>query len=787
MAIMLLTSGSTLLLTCSGFFAYDYVTFRRTTVRQLETVAGILASNSTAALAFRDRGAAQEILRALEAETHVVAAGLYDREGSLFSTYPAGLPAEAFPPSPERDGYRFVPSHLLGFHPVSEGDSRLGTLYIRSDLKAMSERLRLYGTFGVAVAGISSLLAYLMSRILQRQVSAPILTLAETARRVSEDRDYSVRAAKTSSGEIGLLTDAFNHMLTHIQEQLAKLELLNRITRAIGERMELSSIYKVMAGTLEDNLPVDFACVCLYEREDQERTGTGRLTVTSVGPKSAAAARDMSMEAGEAIPIDQNGLSRCVNGELVHEPDISGADFPFPRRLAARGFRSLVISPLAVESRVFGVLVAARRRPEAFNSLDCEFLRQLSEQAALAAHQAGLYGELRRAYEDLRQSQQTILQQERLRALGQMASGIAHDINNAISPVSLYTEFLLEKETGLSPRAREHLQVISHAIEDVAATVARMKEFYRQREQEIDLAPVQVNRCVQQVIGLTRARWQDMAQQRGSTIAIETDLEEDLPEVMCVEGEIREALTNLYLNAFDAMPEGGTLTVRTRAGDGQVRVEVADTGIGMDEETRRRCLEPFYTTKGERGTGLGLAMVYGMARRHSADVEIESAPGKGTTIRLVFAAPSGLPPARQDAPQEGPLRRLDILVVDDDPLLLKSLDDALTGDGHAVAAANGGQAGIDLFRSSLRDGRMFDLVVTDLGMPYLDGRKVAAAIKGASPGTPVILLTGWGHRLITEGDIPPNVDRVLAKPPKLSQLREAFADCLQTAKEDREG
>jgi CheY-like chemotaxis protein len=196
----------------------------------------------------------------------------------------------------------------------------------------------------------------------------------------------------------------------------------------------------------------------------------------------------------------------------------------------------------------------------------------------------------------------------------------------------------------------------------------------------------------------------------------------------------------------------------------------------MDEETRRRCLEPFFTTKGERGTGLGLAMVYGVARRHKADIDVESAIGEGTTVRLRFqvAVPSPAD-ARLEAPEAMP-PRLRILSVDDDPLLIKSLRDALEADGHAVVTANGGQEGIDAFRAAEERDEHFAVVITDLGMPYVDGRKVASAIKTDSPSTPVILLTGWGQRLVAEGDVPPHVDRVLNKPPKLKELRAALAE-----------
>ncbi|MEI9895037.1 MAG: response regulator [Chthoniobacter sp.] len=200
----------------------------------------------------------------------------------------------------------------------------------------------------------------------------------------------------------------------------------------------------------------------------------------------------------------------------------------------------------------------------------------------------------------------------------------------------------------------------------------------------------------------------------------------------------------------------------------------------MDEATRRRCLEPFFTTKGERGTGLGLAMVYGMVQRHGGGIEIDSVPGEGTTVRLAFAIPSSSPVAAvrsSDVP--GPVRRLRLLVIDDDPLLIMALRDILEDDGHAVTSASGGQEGIDIFLAAYQVAGAFDAVFTDLGMPYVDGRKVSAAIKEVSPSTPVILLTGWGQRLMNEGDIPPHVDRVLSKPPKLRELRETLSQlCL---------
>jgi CheY-like chemotaxis protein len=327
----------------------------------------------------------------------------------------------------------------------------------------------------------------------------------------------------------------------------------------------------------------------------------------------------------------------------------------------------------------------------------------------------------------------------------------------------------------------------------LSQTVARMREFYRQREPQLTLSTVQVNRLGQQVVDLTRARWSDMPQQRGIVIKMQTELAPELPAIMGSESEIREALINLIFNSVDAMPDGGTLTLRTTVVEGapdsegaltppRVQVEVADTGGGMDEDTRSRCLEPFFTTKGERGTGLGLAMVYGVVQRHSAEIEIESVPGKGTTVRLSFPVPA-VPVAGSVQPVTGytVLSRLRLLVVDDDPVLLKSLRDTLEADGHLVTAANSGQMGIDAFRAAQQRGEPFAAVITDLGMPHVDGRKVAESVKVASPTTPVVMLTGWGQRLMANGDAPPQVDRVLNKPPKLHELRQALAQCCQPA------
>ena len=558
-----------------------------------------------------------------------------------------------------------------------------------------------------------------------------------------------------------------------LAREVQRLTLLGQVTRAISERQDLRSIFGVVVSRVRNIRRADFACICMAD-------ATGAvLTVDCAGPWNASTAVTLGLAEGTRLDAVAEGLGAALQGRLVREDDASGSSSSLARRLAGVGLRSLVLVPMPADGRILGLLLVARRTPGAFDDNDCEFLGQLGETVALAVHHVQLYESLRNAYDELRRSQQAALQQQSLRALGQMASGIAHDINNAISPAALYAESLLERESSLSERARAYLQIIQRAVDDVARTVGRMREFYRQREPALAHVPLDANALVRQVLDLTRARWHDMPLKRGITLNVAAHLAPDLPPFMGAGGEVRDGLVNLVFNAIDALPDGGEVSLQTALlhdPGPRVAITVRDSGIGMDDETRRRCLEPFYTTKGERGTGLGLAMVYGMTQRHGAELTIDTAPGRGTSMRLVFtAAPAGAsPPSEVVRPR--PVRPLRILLVDDDPLLVNSLADVLRGEGHEVVTADGGQAGIDAFRQTHEVGHAFEVVITDLGMPYVDGREVVAAIRRTGARVAVVLLTGWGQRLSANEPVPAGVDRMLGKPPRLHDVLAVLAE-----------
>ena len=814
-AIIMIATTVALLLVSGAFVAYQQFTFRQTMLADISTLGDITGDLSTAALSFGNTQDAEGYLRMLTKKEHITGAVLYDKEGKLFAKYVSKKnPTETFPEQPEIDGARFEGDRLVFFKKIYDSEGFAGTICLKSDLKELDECFNRYASIILLFSVVSFLVTLLVSARLQRIISRPISELADTAMAVSANKNYSMRAIKHGNDEMGQLIDRFNEMLGQIQkrdsdlqqahdklelrveertrdlreeigereraeaalkQQFIRISLLNQITQAISDRQDTDSILHVVLRQLEDHMGLDVGIIALLDAKAQV------LNVAALRVKNSLLAAQFDIHEGSVLPMADCGLELCEKGQTVYFSDTIKGAAPLVEKLAVTGWRSAAAVPLMVDEKLFGVLLAARIKADAFSSGDCEFLRMLSEHVALAAHQSRLHRELETAYNELRQTQATVLQQERLKALGQMASGIAHDVNNALSPVVGFSDIIMNGDFGLDIRGKKYLKYIRTAGEDIAHIVARLREFYRTRDDNESLQPLNLNVLVEQVIEMTRPRWRDIPQSNGITIEMQTELAPDVPELAGIESEIREALTNLVLNAVDAMPKGGKITLRTRAlreltsskYPSQVAVEISDTGTGMNEETRKRCLEPFFSTKGKRGTGLGLAMVYGVLKRHEGMIDIETAPGQGTTFHLTFPVRSSHNKDLNGA-SDKTIAQLRILCIDDEPLLRELIKEILEREGHSVEVSDGGQSGLDEFRHSRERGRPYDVVVTDLGMPYLDGRQVAKAIKQESPSTPVVMLTGWGAFMKEDGAAPEQVDAIISKPPRSRELRETL-------------
>ena len=378
--------------------------------------------------------------------------------------------------------------------------------------------------------------------------------------------------------------------------------------------------------------------------------------------------------------------------------------------------------------------------------------------------------QLENANEQLRNTREQVVKRERLSALGMMAGGIAHDFNHTLTMVLGYGELMLPWFKTNAPDVKEHahLKHIIAAAQDATHFVSRIRNFSRPAEADELRAPLEVNALCEQAIAFTTPKWKTKARAIGATIEVRTEFT-DVPQVLASAPELRESLTNLIFNAVDAMPSGGTITVATRADGPNVRIDIRDTGIGMTGEEAARCLEPFFTTKGDHGTGLGLAVVYGIIQRHGGTIEIASEKGAGTTFSLLLPATDQKAAASDTDEQSAVNRTLSILVVDDQEIICELIAEHLSADGHRPVTASDSAEAFARFEAG-----GFDLLITDQSMPGVSGEQLARKIKERSPGTHVIMLTGFGDDLLSNGKPPEGIDRILSKPVSSEELRRAI-------------
>ena len=499
-----------------------------------------------------------------------------------------------------------------------------------------------------------------------------------------------------------------------------------------------------------------------------------------------------------AIPIDaQSALGyAALSGEVINLPDATapppGSPFAVDRSFDEEtGYRtkSILVVPMRTpKGEVLGVLQLINRRPDRarrFMSLD-DIVREaipfsarsqdlataLAAQGAVALENSRLYAELRAALATVEESQQRIIRTERLRALGEMAGGVAHDFNNVLAVVVGRAQ-LMQRQIE-SPDLRRQLGIIERVAQDGAQTVRRIQEFARMRRtrpwQRVDLAEL-----VREVVEATRPRWSDQAQARGVAYAMRLDLS-PVPAVTGDPAELREGLLNLLFNALDAMPQGGSLTFSTGIDGDRVVCVVTDTGVGMIEEVRQRCFEPFFTTKAEQGTGLGLSIAYGIVTRHGGEIEVWSQPGEGSrfTVRLPIGAEIPASAPEPPLPRAGGSAR--ILVVEDEAAVRDMLVDVLAGQGHEVVArADGASALAHL------DGPAFDLALVDLSMPGMSGWDVARGLRAVQPQVPIALVTGWGDQIDFGEARARGIDYLMAKPFNVDDMNRLVGGVLARA------
>lgn len=450
-------------------------------------------------------------------------------------------------------------------------------------------------------------------------------------------------------------------------------------------------------------------------------------------------------------------------GEILPVLVVTGNDsIDVKRRALAAGatdFLSKPCDPVELQVRVSNLL---RMR-----SLQ-KHTQTYSEQLELTV--AERTKELTQALADLKESQRLMMEEERLRAFAAMAGGVVHDFNNTLMTIAGYSGLLL-REPEIFQNEDERVrtvEIINHAAVDAGHVVDRLREFYSSHDAREETESIDFNTVVEEAVQLTRPKWHDVAMAEGRHIDFEFDFS-PVPLIAGRKTELREILVNLIFNAVDAMPKGGTITCGTRSRGALLVFELADTGVGMPPTVLASCQKAFFTTKGEKGTGLGLAMVASIVERHGGHLEIQSTPGAGTLVRIGFPVAVVQEEVKPVVVPEKP-RALKIMVVDDDAHMRNVVSRLLAKAGHTVTQVSSGREALAQTERS-----RFDLLLTDHAMPGMTGLELASRMHDVDPKQRVILFTGYP---LSAKDTPRDIACLLKKPAQPDELQWAIATAM---------
>lgn len=696
MTMMLLTSGVALLLTSAAFLAYEFLTFRQSAVRELSTLGSIIATNSTAALAFDNADDARDVLAALRAEPHVVAATLYDRQGRPFAHYPDSGAIRA-PTTPGPDGFRFSGGRLIGFRPVIEGDNRRqGTLYLEADMGALYDRLVLYGIIAVLVFGVSLLVAYLLSRRLQQQISQPILALADVATAVSDRRDYSVRAPPRGEDELGSLTNAFNHMLGEIHQQNEALRASEEALRSSEQSLAttLDSIADAVIATDTSGRVVRMNPVAelltgwsLAEAEGRPLAEVFRvLNETTRQPVDSPIARILR-DGTVVAPANHTALTARDGGE---------------RPIASSG------APIrGPQGEVRGVVLVFRDQTEERRTQEMRLKSAQLEAQNLHVHEAS-------------------------RLKSEFLANMSHELRTPLNGIIGFAELMHEGRAGtLSGDQKEHISDILSSGKHLLQLINDVLDLSKVEAGKLEFRPepLDLTRLIGEVLGVLRTTVASKA------IRVESQVDAQLTDVVLDASRLKQVLYNYVSNALKFTPEGGQVMVRARPepGGAMFRLEVEDTGPGIDPADIGRLFVEFQqldagAAKKHGGTGLGLALTKRLVQAQGGTIGVHSTPGQGSTFFAILPrqATSGVPlPPPRDSQGAGPDAPA-VLIVEDDMRDQAQLFRTLTAAGFAVETAATGAQALEMCRE-----RTFDAITLDLLLPDMSGLDVLRDIRSA--------------------------------------------------------
>lgn len=576
-AMNMLVSGGALLLASLAFFAYDLVTFRDNLITNTTIQAQIIGSNAVSPLVFNDPQSAANTLSALRASQHITYAGIYSPQRNLLAGYWREQPQPAFPLPPfttdQNEPYWFESGQFSLVQTIIFRGQPVGIVYIRSDLGALSDRLRNYGIILLAILSGSLIAALALSRLSQRVVSQPILRLADTARLVSQDKDYSTRVQETRNhDEVAVLVDAFNGMLEEIQKRDFALQESEQQFRRLADSIPQMAWMAEPDGRL-----------FWYNQRWYEYTGTS--------------------------PEQMDGWG----WESVHDPEVLPEVIANWKRSLATGQPFEMIFPL--------------------RDANGEFRQFLTLAIPVRDAQGGVvrwFGTNTDVTEQ-RRSEEALRRTEKLAATGRLAASIAHEINNPLEAVTNLV-YLARKQPVNTER---YLKLADHELDRIAQITKNTLGFYRDSvaAEEVDIAEV-----LEEVLQLYERKL------HFKKISLRTDRQSGV-KIKGYPGEIRQIFANLIANAIEALSEEGSLTIRSskvRSWNGSrqqgVRITFLDNGSGISPANKKKIFEPFYTTKKDVGTGLGLWLTLNLVTKHQGSLRVRSGvqPGRTWTAFSIF-------------------------------------------------------------------------------------------------------------------------------------------------------
>lgn len=720
---MTLISGVVLLLSSAGFLTYAAASSRRWMIAELSSLARVVSANSAASLVFRDRDAAAETLAALGAEQSVSSAALYTADGEVFSQYHRDKErADRIPPMGV-SGHHFQGDRLVFYQPVRIDDRRVGTVFVASDMGRLPIRLKQYGLISLVILALSLGLAMFLSLLLQRAFSHPILRVADTATRIAENRDYSFRVPDDGRrDEIGAMVQAFNEMLDDIEQsdqalQNARINLEKRVVERTGALVsEIKERRKI-----EEHL-----------RHEQERTQ-----------------RYLDIAGVMLIALNTEGRIMLVNRKGC---EVTGYD---EQELLGRNWFDLMVPERLVEKARVNFERLMSVGADAISSHEEVIVTKGGKERLIAWHNtvltdpAGPVAGTFSSGEDVserKRLEEEMLRTQKLESVGTFAGGIAHDFNNFL--------MVIRGNVELAKLAVPEDNTSSRLLWEAEAAAVRAQKLTRQL-----ITFSKGGEPVRKTVNIEKpTREAAMFVLTGANVVAEFDIPKDLWMVKVDPGQVEQAVSNLVINARHAMPEGGKVYLSLRnveAAEAErrgslavphVELRVRDEGVGIPEHIRSRIFDPYFTTKQE-GSGLGLAMVHSIVRRHGGRISVDSTVGEGTTFSVLLPVSLETETEEEEETRATPLLadEYDVLVMDDDKTIGALLIAMLQKIGCCGTVVEDGTKAIAAYEErKKKNGSAFDVVILDAVIPNgMGGKETAQRLLEIDPDVRMIVSSGY--------------------------------------------